>query len=198
MKSTKKIFSLFFILFSMAYLYSQVGINTSNPKETLDVEGTVRIKTLGDYNESAIPLSWDAATGKILRGSTTQQKPFYTITYNIKPAPNEDWISNWNTNISSSKYTVIMTSASLEKAGSLAAPIKLYDGGAVGPSAYPFISNGTWRLYADFKSTSPVTNGQYEWKIDLLVINNSLVNTLNNISGTISTGSSGSSPNPIP
>nr|WP_315028388.1 hypothetical protein [uncultured Chryseobacterium sp.] len=166
--------------------------------ETLDIEGTLRVKTLGDYKSSAIPLSWDSTTGKVLKGSTETQKPFYTIQYNIKTAPNSDWISNWDTNIPSNQYTVVITSAYFRKENGDEAPVSLRNGGSLGPSVYPFVSGGTWRLYSDFVGVAPVNNGQYEWVFNLLVINNNMISPLNAVTGTISSGSTGSSSNPIP
>nr|WP_315028390.1 hypothetical protein [uncultured Chryseobacterium sp.] len=194
----KKTIQLSLVLSGLSFAYSQVGINTSHPKETLDIEGTLRVKTLGDYKSSAIPLSWDSATGKVLKGSTATQKPFYTIQYNIKPAVNSDQISNWDTNISSNQYTVVITSAYFRKDNGSGAPIALKDGGSLGPSVYPFINGGTWRLFSDFVGVDPVDKGQYEWVFNLLVINNNMIRLLSGMTGTISSGSTGSSSNPIP
>ncbi|KIA92678.1 hypothetical protein OA93_23005 [Flavobacterium sp. KMS] len=76
----KKLFILCLILFSLlGYSQTQVGINTLNPNQTLDVNGRARIRTMTNVNTEALTLEYnnrvvsnsDGILGYVVNNSST-------------------------------------------------------------------------------------------------------------------------------
>lgn len=182
--------------------YAQVGFGTSLPKASVDIEGDLRVSKLSVYNKNSLPVYWNEKTQMLERGAKITEKdtpkPFYTIKYKIKTGRDEDWISNYDTKITSSNNTVIITSAKFRKEnGSLYIQYNgsVREGATHITSVFNFgsyVSDGTWRLQADYVNAAPGMLGtDYYWEIDVLVINNSLVTELPIETGNVNTGGGG-------
>lgn len=187
--------------FSVDAANNRIGLGTATPTSTLDVQGDARISTMSPLNATSSPLYWNATTGALEAAST--KKPFNTYRYTI--TLNSDWISDLNTNISTTNYTLIITAAYFRLPGGAGSTNTMVGGvafnnksianvnGALSSAAnaqtqlskltisdknvYAYQSGGTWRINADYPDAAPVNPaGQtYEWIFDVLVINNSMV-----------------------
>lgn len=98
----------------------KVGIGTESPKQTLDVEGTMRIKELGPAKKNDI-LAWDKATQQVVITPTSNDKyPFYYVNLFIPVAiPNRSNVpqgvnvQNLPIRINPNKYDITIVSANL-------------------------------------------------------------------------------------
>ena len=98
----------------------KVGIGTESPKQTLDVEGTMRIKELGPAKKNDI-LAWDEATQQVVITPTSNDKyPFYYVNLFIPVAiPNRSNVpqgvnvQNLPIRINPNKYDITVVSANL-------------------------------------------------------------------------------------
>ncbi|MCT2409299.1 hypothetical protein NZD88_17255 [Chryseobacterium antibioticum] len=185
----------------------KVGIGITNPSESLDVTGKIKLSTLGNYNSNtSIPLVWDTVNHTISMGATSTEKPFYTVKYVITTAPQQDWVSNFDTKISSAKYIVIVTSAQFKKSSGNSYISNSVATLSATESATPFLnigssqSGGTWRLNADYNNAAPgVSGADYQWTFDLLVINRNQVINIADQTGTVdSVGNGQATASPIP
>lgn len=71
------------------------------------------------------------------------------------------------------------------------------------PNIAPFIENNTWRIRADFVNTAPYrantsVDSYFLWEIDVLVINNNSINTLDVQLHKLDSSSGTATQNPIP
>lgn len=186
----------------------KVGIGNIKPSVSLDVNGKVRVATLDPFDSvHSIPLAWNTSTQRIMQGNSETEKPFYSLTYKIKTAENQDWVSDFDTKIPSSKYTVIITSATFKKNDDTTYYIFSYFPKQVAgdqvTNIFNFgatISNNTWRLSADYMSASPrpLANNYY-WEISVIAINNSYINTLPLVNGSVNKDGEGqTTASPLP
>lgn len=180
-----------------------IGIGTAAPTSKLHVVGDAKITSLPVSTSSSVPVYWNSTTGQV-QSFPTGKKPFNTYKYTVR-LTNSDWISDLNLNISSTDYTVIVTSAQfrlLNDASSTAgamggvslnnqsiatvtqsfstansARLELIKLTVADKDARTFVSGGTWHIYADYRDAAPVSSTTYEWVFEVLVINNSMVKT---------------------
>lgn len=170
-------------------LQAQVGINTETPKATLDVQGNVIVGETS-YTESKHGHSVvvrDNSTGELkVVGNAGQNNsaPINLITFKLKNVDG-DWVRNYYTGIDSSKFTVVVTEARFyirEGEGT----VELSTGNGSNADYNPEHVYATteqrnkknqWTLHADFVGGGPKT-GNGTWEITCLVINNSLVKVL--------------------
>lgn len=175
----------------------RVGINTDLPKQTLDINGTLSIETLGEYTTAGVPILWNKSTKQVLASGTSTHKPFNKITYTITCTSGEDWIGNFDTKIDANKYVVIITNTILLPPdglnnGEYWGMGHIRQGQANVPSfgyrnavlqAYSFVQSSTsgtntWRLNVDYPSAAPwlenenytPLNRRFKWQVELLVI----------------------------
>lgn len=228
MKKTKILALVISIFLSFNSLAQErkVGINTTTPRQTLDVNGTLSVENLGDYTESSIPIHWNQETKQVVLGSTDINKPYYKIAYTITCAEQQLKIENFDTKIDGDKYTVIITNAFLLAPDGLAngenwginhaKQTQTNDMPSIGfrnssPQTLSFVETSivdgvsakSWRIKADYPLATPwLQNGNYnqpnrrfKWRIELLVINNSLIRTDNTQTGTIISDGNGSAVN---
>lgn len=158
----------------------RVGINTDSPGARLHVAGNQILENAQAVNESTgtSQMVRDNVTGeiKVLRTTATNSFPISSITFEISQVDG-DWISNFNTKISSTDYVLIITGL-------------VFNGGNLkndtSSSGYnplnfqAFKQDNTWRLMADYDGGSPSTSGDGKWIINCLAINNSIIQQLPN------------------
>lgn len=79
-----------------------------------------------------------------------------------------DWVSNLNTQISSTDYVVTIISAYFNKAlyGTMPDAANYF----TVPVASAYTEGGTWRLRADYPSTNAITTGPGQWVISTLIL----------------------------
>lgn len=114
MKEIKKVYMLLIVFIgSIAYSQENVGINTNNPQQTLDIEGTLRIATPGGHNKNSIPLAWRPLggdrEGMLVEGANKDYYPFRIVNYKFDLThPSEDWLDGADLQIPTDKYTVML------------------------------------------------------------------------------------------
>lgn len=122
--------------------------------------------------------------------------------YYLFTNPNGDFVSNFDTKISTDKYTAIVvgfdtnnhsaTSAGFKGNGSTVFDFQV-------PDIYTFQQNGTWRIYADVPNANTTSGSSFVWGIRILIISNEQMSNLStsnyNLGGS-STGAATASPVP--
>lgn len=114
---------------------------------------------------------------------------FYYATYRFTNNFN-DWISNFDTKIDTSKYTVIVTGYG---SGNGTPVQTIISGGAsYVPSltVLAYQSAGTWRLSADYISSGSLNGASVNWVISVMIISNVMIKNLGTINQDM-----GNSPN---
>lgn len=163
-------------------LQAQVGINTEDPKATLDVKGNVIVGETSFTDSGYSVVVRDDSNGelKIVRNDRQNNSaPINLITFKLQNVAG-DWVENYYTGIDPNKFTVVVTEARFST--NLKGTVELSPGGGkevrYNPEhVYATIEQNQWTLHADFVGgTSKGGNGT--WEITCLVINNSLIKVL--------------------
>jgi len=172
-------FLYFLSLNCLAQVHSGVGINTSNPEATLDINGNLKIRTTDviPVNSSGVtPLVIDNSTKevKIVQSSSGNKFSMNYIQFNINNV-NKDWVNNFNTKISTKDYTVVVVGSSFNKILVTAAPSQ----NDYNPfSVYAFEQDGTWRIKADYYAGFTKDGSNGSWSVRCLIINKSILKTI--------------------
>lgn len=96
----------------------RVGINTEDPKFTLDVKGTMRIgdpdEDRGQESHNFLPLGWNPQNNQVVK---LRDKTFYKVNFSLTVNDDDGKILSLDTGIDSKKYTAIVTQSILTIAG---------------------------------------------------------------------------------
>lgn len=106
----------------------KVGINTENPQQTLDINGTLRIESPKDLTNQSdveiIPIGVDSKTKQVIPIADENYTPFKVVNYSFKVEKtgvdlnnpnatiNEDWVNDIDLKVPIDKYTMIITQVS--------------------------------------------------------------------------------------
>lgn len=110
----------------------KVGINTENPQQTLDINGTLRIESPKDLTNQSdveiIPIGVDSKTKQVIPIADENYTPFKVVNYSFKVEKtgvdlnnpnatiNEDWVNDIDLKVPIDKYTMIITQVSFVNA----------------------------------------------------------------------------------
>ena len=110
----------------------KVGINTENPQQTLDINGTLRIESPKDLTNQSdveiIPIGVDSKTKQVIPIADENFTPFKVVNYSFKVEKtgvdlnnpnatiNEDWVNDIDLKVPIDKYTMIITQVSFVNA----------------------------------------------------------------------------------
>lgn len=110
----------------------KVGINTENPQQTLDINGTLRIESPKDLTNQSdveiIPIGVDSKTKQVIPIADENYTPFKVVNYSFKVEKtgvdlnnpnatiNEDWMNDIDLKVPIDKYTMIITQVSFVNA----------------------------------------------------------------------------------
>lgn len=177
---------LFFCSFMILCVssFAQVGINTENPRTTLEVAGSAKTTAL-KVNEIPKLQNGQASTFLIqdsegaiktmdpaIAGSTSLA---YVAVYELYN-PNGDWVLNFDTKIATVNYDVVAISAFYDK--ELSADRN--DFFSI-PYTAAFAQNGTWRLIADYPSIgNRNANDKGTWTITVIIYSKTLSKNIGN------------------
>ncbi|WP_131368679.1 hypothetical protein [Chryseobacterium luteum] len=175
-----------------------IGIGTTSPSAKLQINNTSTnissIKVNGISNQpsssNSAYLTVDNVTGEFYKGLQSE-KAFYYQKYNLNNVSG-DWVNNFDTKINAANYTLIIVGSYFSKL--LGVNNTNTSTSRFTPqNVFAFKENGTWRISADFPTTSSVgdsggalVNG--DWTIYTMVIRNNQV--VNNADVTINMQSS--------
>lgn len=208
MKSYKAPATILFLLSLIASepIVSQVGINTTNPRTTLEVAGDLNISDgieIGNYGGLK-----DADTSTFLiQESSNQIKSLdvsnptgvalaYIQEYVIED-PNLDWVKDFDTGIDASEYMVIVTSASFNLELDLTPNPGADDNSSI-PFASAYVSGGTWHLVADYPQAANIDETAMGiWTISTLIFSNDVSKQFGTVPVPMSGNSSASASSPI-
>jgi hypothetical protein len=175
-----------------------VGIGTDTPAAQLDIDGNLRIGTVTGTNSiynSNSTLVRDNTTGevKIVTSPSGNRALISTITYTLNNVQG-DWVDNYDTKISTAEYTVVVVGMFFNS------NLKIVSPGSAQPlyspsNVFAYQNNNTWRLFADYPGTS-TTGNNGTWIITCLIINNSIVKNLFNVTQDLGGGSIGAAAQP--
>ncbi|XZF16550.1 hypothetical protein ACTHGU_10445 [Chitinophagaceae bacterium MMS25-I14] len=184
--------------FSIDAANNRVGVGTSSPGAALHVNGNVIVGSAASTNGATgfSTVVRDNTTGelKVASSSTGNTFPLNYVTYQLNTVQ-QDWISDFNTNISTSQYTVAVVGSSFN----VGSNHLVTNGGNLeyDPfNVYAFQSGGTWHLSADFPNSGTTSSVNGSWTIYCLVINNSIIKSLGTVTSNLSGGSTGSASAP--
>ncbi|PWN58139.1 hypothetical protein C1634_024510 [Chryseobacterium viscerum] len=184
-----------------------VGINTTTPSAKLDIRNNdAAIPSLMVENLQTQPTTANAAfltidntTGEFYKGQQAD-KVFYYQKYTLNNVQG-DYISNFDTKISTSGYTLIIVGSYFDQL--LAVDIGNTSRNRFTPqNVYAFQQGGTWRITADFPATSSLGNGQTvvgnpngSWTIYTMIIRQNQV--VNNTDVTVNFAGANNSSAPV-
>jgi hypothetical protein len=155
-----------------------VGINTENPRTTLEVagdthiSGSIQVGDLGTTTASDTPaLLGQDGTGFVKELSTAAAGAAvaYFQEYRFtNMGGGGDWIQDLNTSIDASNYTLTIISVYYNK------PLRISSSANFAiPYASAFTKGGTWHITADYASASGVSPSPVgEWVINTLILSN--------------------------
>lgn len=160
--------------------FSQVGINTTEPRKTLEVGGDMLISE--DIEIGTINLLRDEDTATFLLQDNTNRIQSIDVSnptgaalgyiqeYVIENA-NLDWVLNFNTLINANEFDLISISAYYDRELVLSSAPENFSL----PYTAAFVQNGTWRIIADFPSAANrYTNEVGTWTISTLIFSKDL------------------------
>ncbi len=171
-----------------------VGIGITDPTAKLEINGNLKIGTVVSSAGSSdvSTLVRDNITGevKVATSSTGNSATINYVKYVLSNV-NKDWVDNFNTNISTSQYTMVVVGSSFDQQA-LRTTVSGADYNPLNVVAYQ--SGGTWRLRADYSGGDSANNGT--WTLYCLVINNSTVKILPDVTSNLGGTNSGSAASP--
>lgn len=159
---------------------AQVGINTTTPRTTLEVAGSMLIsndldigviETMDDHDNSTFLIQDASNEIKTLDVSNpTGAALGYIQEYVINNA-NLDWVLNFDTQIDADDFDVISISAYYDTELALTSNLDKFSL----PYTAAFVQNGTWRIIADFPAAQNLdTNETGTWIITTLIFSKDL------------------------
>ncbi len=211
MKTYKSVLSLILwiaIFGNIPQLFSQVveavGINTTTPRKTLEVDGNVEISGYYDIDTKNVTEDADEYTFLIQKGNgdiryvdlsnPTGAALGYIQEYIIVNAQ-QDWVLNFDTGIDAVAYTLVSTSAAYDVELRISGSLANYSSV---PYTAAFKSGGTWHLIADYPSVNHAYSGIVgTWTIQTLIFSNDLSKDLGRVNVDMGGGTTGSALSPI-
>jgi len=194
MNNFKKVLLVIFLLnFICDAVYSQterVGINTTTPRKTLEVNGTtkidgqIQIGTINAVTSSdtyTFLMQENIATKKIKEIGTPSATNInalgYFLEYEIKTG--NDWIQNFDTRILSSKFWVTIVEINFNKTLRYDVWGDHTGTGWTVPYIKATVSGGTWNIIADYPYFNTMgSNPNGTWNIKLLITPKKLARNL--------------------
>ncbi|MFZ4928308.1 hypothetical protein [Chryseobacterium sp. Mn2064] len=185
----------------------RVGVGVSDPTQKLDVDGNIRLRgvtntTVLSGTDKIMVLDANGVVKKIDVANFQQSvsKMYYKY-YIIVKNNGDDWVSNFDTKIPHSKYSVVVTGFDTNLKGPNAG-FNFFQAGSSTqfniPNITPFIEGSTWRLNIDVPNVRPNV-ASMAWGLKLLIISKDQITDLGseifNLGSSI-TGSDNASPVP--
>lgn len=187
-------------------LHAQVGINTTNPRKTLEVAGDMQISDsiditvfhhLSDGDTSTFLVQNEFDQIKTLDVSNPTGAALGYVQKYIITNPTGDWVYNFDTGINASDYVVIAISSYYDKELILNASPGAEDNASL-PYTNTFVGGYTWRIIADFPMAAnqdPTAVGT--WIITTVIYSRDLSKQFGTVEVLMENATTGSAVNPI-
>lgn len=208
MKSYKAPAAIFLLLGIIAVLpiSAQVGINTTNPRTTLEVAGDAMISgaiQIGNYNalsdgeESTFLIQDSQDEIKSVDVSNPTGEALAYVQEYIITNPDEDWVFDFDTGVDANDFVLIVISSYFNLELNTSSSTGAADNSSL-PYTATFIKNGTWHIIADYPMVAnldPTAIGT--WTLSTLIFSRDLSKQLGSIDIPMSNSTSGSASSPI-
>lgn len=198
----KKIITLFFVALASLGLKAQVGINTANPKGTLDVEGetlvesylidTENVTARGNYllltrSKDTSPIGKVKLLDITLR-NVAPVNMYTVVLKNVK----QDEVVNLNTGLDADKYVVAITGAVFSGAVSATttSTSRLYGAYSTEVTKVQKGGKNYQAINLSFKGASTVSSQNGTWTLTLNVFEKSLIKDWGTFDGSVSAAAS--------
>lgn len=179
---------------------SGVGINTTNPRKTLEVAGDMKISgattgrikvtTIRDINATDVAAFLIQDSNNYVKDVTTNVDGVALAYFQQYRLSNMlgDWITDFETNIDASKYVLVIVSAYFDKELLMLAANQ-------NNFATPFISaftqGGTWHIAADYATARQAANVVGTWVVDTVILSRAFSKIIATQTVNINDGTSG-------
>ncbi len=200
MFSKRYLIILFLAIVSTVYAQNGVGIGTTNPRKTLEVAGDVNISeaieivqidNLSDENTSTFLIQDDSFKIKALDVSNPTGAALGYIQEYVIYNPNEDWVLDFDTGISSTDFVLNTISAYYDRELDISQYSSI-------PYYSAFIRNGTWHIIADFPTANNVDENELgTWTISTLIYSRDLSKQLGTVEVLMDGKNAGAAANAI-
>lgn len=193
---------IYFLFSSITYSQTGVGINTTNPRTTLEVggdmkvDGDISIKTINrstSRDEGTFLIQTNESFVKDLQASGEGFAIAYFQEYELRNM-NGDWVDYLVTGIPAADYVVTITSAYFNQELTM-------DGTASSNFTIPYTSayvvDGIWRIRADYPSANKKGASEGVWVITTMILSKTFSKQFPVQSHSIGGGTSGSAETPI-
>ncbi len=208
MKSYKAPAAILFLLslFASVPIVSQVGINTTNPRTTLEVAGDAMISgtvEIGNYNalsdgeESTFLIQDSQDEIKSLDVSNPTGAALAYIQEYVITNPDLDWVLDFDTGVDANDFVLIAISSYYDLELNTSNSNGAEDNASL-PYTATFIKGGTWHIIADYPMVANVDPSEIgTWTISTLIYSRDLSKQLGSIDIPMSNGTTGSASSPI-
>ena len=181
MKNTYPHTVTFFTFFCSLYFFSftgsaQVGINTTEPRTTLEVagdvyvDGTIKVEEVNNVqNNEAASFLVETQANYIEELDASEEGSGLVIAYfqeYLLKNMNGDWVKEFHTNIDASKYVITIISAYFNQELKMSSEYLNFSI----PYASAYIKDGTWWIKADYPGADPSGGLVGEWVINTLIL----------------------------
>lgn len=188
------------------FVHAQVGINTTEPRTTLEVAGSTHvngevlvetIEVVTQDEEVTFLIQNDGNFVKEINATGDGLAIAYFQEYILSNMEDGigDWVENFDTNIPSSEYVVTVISAYYNQ------PLMMWGDKAnnfANPYVSAFIEGGTWRIVADYPDALNITTTQPgEWRVNTLILSRSFSKILPVQTFNLNNSNSGSASTPV-
>lgn len=198
---------LLIVLCNTTIIFSQVGINTTSPRKTLEVAGDMKISEsidigslqplddndistflIQDENESLKSLDVSNPTGAAL----AYIQEYYIVN------PNLDWVKEFDTEVDKDDYIMIITSASFNLELDISNNGNGPETNFSLPYATTFIKGDSWHIRADYPQAANVDESAIgTWTISTLIFSNDIGKQFGTMTLNMAGTSTGSAVTPI-
>jgi hypothetical protein len=191
------------LILQVSFSTAQVGINTTTPRTTLEVGGSMLIsddleigiiKSMDDLDASTFLIQNNTNSLKALDVSNPTGAALGYIQEYVITNPNLDWVLNFDTQVNAHDFDLISISAYFDTELALTGNLDKFSM----PYTAAFVQNGTWRIIADFPSAQNMdTNAIGTWIITTLIFSKDLSKQLGVIEVPMNNQTTESALNPI-
>lgn len=182
---------------------AQIGINTTTPRTTLEIGGSMLIsndldigiiKSMDDNDASTFLIQDSQNDIKTLDVSNPTGAALGYIQEYVITNANLDWVLNFDTQIDANDFDLISISAYYDTELALTSNLDKFSM----PYTAAFVQNGTWRIIADFPAAQNLnTNEIGTWIISTLIFSKDLSKQLGIIEVQMNQQTTESAANPI-
>ncbi len=200
---TLSVLMAFVLILQANFMMAQVGINTTTPRTTLEVGGSMLIsndleigiiKSMDDQDNSTFLIQDLQNDIKTLDVSNPTGAALGYIQEYVITNANLDWVLNFNTLIDANDFDLISISAYYDTELALTSNLDKFSM----PYTAAFVQNGTWRIIADFPAAQNLdTNEVGTWIITTLIFSKDLSKQLGVIEVPMNQQTTGSAVSPI-